>query len=255
MGFGSFRAMLRRLLREPAAARMPAPHDGPILRVHLVAADRPQPFTGPTSLRGKPTRFRATASRPRPATTLAACAVGRSARNPSERRQLAHGRRNDRVALSAASRALRNAFGFRYQPSRRSQAVVLVPHLNGIDWECEQGLRGLEQAGVRVIRHPGCSAIDEGRNLLISNALHDGFETMMFIDSDIGFNPQDALRLLARPEPVVAGVYAKKGIRALASCFADGVGELVFGPAAQGLYPLKYAAAGFLVSRRVFCGA
>jgi hypothetical protein len=131
-------------------------------------------------------------------------------------------------------------------PPGRGQSVVLVPHLNGIEWECEQALRQLESAGVRVVRRGGCSAIDSARNELVSDALHDGAESLLFIDSDIGFDPADALRLLARPEPVASGVYAKKGMRELASIFADGVKELVFGPDAVGTYPLKYAATGFL---------
>jgi hypothetical protein len=132
------------------------------------------------------------------------------------------------------------------RPSGRSRSVVLVPHLNGIDWECEQALRQLEHAGVRVVRRGGCSAIDVARNELLSDALHDGAESMMFIDSDIGFDPADALKLLARPEPVISGVYAKKGMRELASEFAPGVKEILFGPDAAGLYPLRYAATGFL---------
>jgi hypothetical protein len=132
------------------------------------------------------------------------------------------------------------------QPPGRAKYVVLVPHLNGIEWECEQALRRLEQAGVRVVRRGGCSAIDAARNELISDALHDGATAMLFIDADIGFDPADALRLLARPEPVISGVYPKKGMRELASAFAPGVKEVLFGPDAVGPYPLKYAATGFL---------
>jgi hypothetical protein len=131
-------------------------------------------------------------------------------------------------------------------PPARTQAVVLVPHMNGIEWECDQALHKLEQAGVRVARRPGCSAIDVARNEMLSEALHDGAETMLFIDSDIGFDPADALRLLARPEPVVTGVYAKKGPREFASVFAGGVKDVQFGPEAAGPYPLQYAATGFL---------
>jgi hypothetical protein len=133
-----------------------------------------------------------------------------------------------------------------YPPLGRGQCVVLVPHMTGIEWECEQALRQLEGAGVRVVRRGGCSAIDVARNEMISDALHDDAESILFIDSDVGFEPQDALRLLARPEPVIAGIYAKKGVRELASAFADGVKEILFGPEANGLYPLKYAATGFL---------
>jgi hypothetical protein len=57
---------------------------------------------------------------------------------------------------------------------------------------------------------------------------------------------QDALRLLARPEPVVSGVYAKKSRREMATIFADGVKEVLFGPDAAAPYPLKFAATGFL---------
>lgn len=131
-------------------------------------------------------------------------------------------------------------------PARCVKSVALVPHLDGIQWECEEGLRRLEEAGVRVVRRRGCSAIDVARNEMASEALHDGAESILFIDADIGFEPPDALRLLGRPEPVVAGIYAKKSRRELASRFADDVAEVVFGDRARGLYPLKYAAAGFL---------
>ena len=131
-------------------------------------------------------------------------------------------------------------------PPGRAQCVVMVPHMNGIEWECEQALRQLEAAGVRVMRRGGCSAIDVARNELLSEAVHEGAERMLFVDSDIGFDPADALRLLARPEPVIAGIYAKKGMREMASIFGDGVKEVLFGPDATGPYPLKYAATGFL---------
>lgn len=131
-------------------------------------------------------------------------------------------------------------------PSARSKSVVLVPHHNGIDPECEESLQRLKNGGLKVVRRAGCSAIDLARNELISAALLDGYESMLFIDSDIGFDPCDAYRLLARPEPVVAGVYAMKGQRALAGHFAEGSDRILFGPDVAGPYPLKYAAAGFL---------
>ena len=141
----------------------------------------------------------------------------------------------------------------------RAGCVVLVPHLNGIEWDCEQSLRKLEDAGVTVVRSRGSSQIDVARNQLTSDALHDGFESIFFIDADIGFDPADAYRLIARPERVVAGVYAKKGRREMATRFADGIEHIEFGPTAPGLYPLKYAATGFLriratVLRRMISG-
>ena len=131
-------------------------------------------------------------------------------------------------------------------PPARGKAVILVPYLGGIDPGCEEGLNELEAAGVRVVRRSGSSQIDVARNTMASDALHEGFETLLFIDSDIGFELVDALRILARPEPVVAGVYPKKGDRALTSQFEAGVEEVHFGPTAKGPYPLQYAATGFL---------
>jgi len=128
----------------------------------------------------------------------------------------------------------------------RAEMVVLVPHMTHIENECEQALRQLEAEGVRVVRRGGCSAIDVARNELISEALHDGAESILFIDSDIGFNPDDALRLLESPEPVISAVYAKKGMREMASVFAEGTTEVLFGANAVEPYPLRYAATGFL---------
>jgi len=131
-------------------------------------------------------------------------------------------------------------------PPSLGEMVVMVPHMNGIEGECEQSLGQLEAEGVRVVRRGGCSAIDVARNQLISDAFHDGAKAMMFIDSDIGFNPADALRLFNRPEPVISGVYAKKGMREMASVFAEGINEVIFGEEATEPYPLLYAATGFL---------
>ncbi|MDR3637288.1 MAG: glycosyltransferase [Isosphaeraceae bacterium] len=131
-------------------------------------------------------------------------------------------------------------------PPKRAKAAVLVPHLNGIEPECEQNLDQLERFGVQVIRRIGSSQIDVARNEMMSEALHQGAESILFIDADMGFNPLDALRLLARPEPVIAGIYSKKARRELTSVFAEGVPEVTFGQEDSGAYPLRYAATGFL---------
>ncbi len=136
--------------------------------------------------------------------------------------------------------------GAPHKAGARSRQIVLVPHLNVIEAPCEQGLKELEMAGVQVHRRVGCSQIELARSEMVSDALHNGFESILFIDSDMGFQAADALKLLDRPEPVVAGIYAKKGPREVTSALADGTKEIVFGPDAPGLYPLKYAATGFL---------
>ena len=123
--------------------------------------------------------------------------------------------------------------------------VVLVPYYSAIEKECEEGLRSLVRAGVAVSRF-SLSAIDLLRSAMLSHALAQGFDSILFIDADIGFDPADALRLLARPEPVVAGIYVHNKGRDFAGTFAQGVTKVVFGPAAPGLYPMLYAPTGFL---------
>src|SRR6516162_3125811 len=123
--------------------------------------------------------------------------------------------------------------------------VVLVPYYSAVEKECDEGLRALGRSGVQV-RRASFSAIDLLRNVMLSQALRDGFDRFLFIDADIGFDAADALRLLSRPEPVVVGVYMKKHSRDYSGAFAAGVNEVVFGPAAPKLYPMLYASAGFM---------
>ena len=97
-----------------------------------------------------------------------------------------------------------------------------------------EGVAAIGAVGRARVRRGGCSAIDVARNEMLSDALHDGAESMLFIDSDIGFEAADALHLLARPEPVVSAVYAKKSRREMASIFAEGTKEVLFGPEGRG---------------------
>ena len=130
-------------------------------------------------------------------------------------------------------------------PRLTGKPVVLVPYYSAIEKECEEGLRSLVRSGVALSRF-SLSAIDLLRSAMLSHALREGFDAMLFIDADIGFDPVDALRLLARPEPVVAGIYVHNKGRDFAGTFAQGVTKVVFGPAAPGLYPMLYAPTGFL---------
>jgi glycosyltransferase involved in cell wall biosynthesis len=130
-------------------------------------------------------------------------------------------------------------------PRGRSSSIVLVPYRGGIDPECEVALRALENEGLRVLRRGDCQRPDVAHNELASVALHQGYESLLFVDPETGFDPLDALRLLARPEPVIAGLYARPGSREL-DCQFDGLAEIRFGPDAAGLYPLRHAPAGFL---------
>jgi hypothetical protein len=134
------------------------------------------------------------------------------------------------------------------RPAVGGKPIILVPYYTSIEKECEEGLRSLVKAGVALSRF-SLSAIDLLRSAMLSHAFREGFDQFLFIDADIGFDPDDALRLLARPEPVVAGIYVHNKGRDFAGTFAKGVTRVVFGPGAPGLYPMLYAPTGFLKIR------
>lgn len=61
------------------------------------------------------------------------------------------------------------------------------------------------------------SLITRARNYCVDEFLRSGYTHLMFIDSDIGFNPQDVLALLALQDEesdydIIAGPYPKKNI-------------------------------------------
>jgi len=56
------------------------------------------------------------------------------------------------------------------------------------------------------------SLITRARNYLVDEFLRTDFTHMMFIDSDIHFNPQDIIALLALDKDVCGGPYPKKSI-------------------------------------------
>jgi hypothetical protein len=130
-----------------------------------------------------------------------------------------------------------------------SSCVVLVPVFSAISPRCEDALRELERRGYPVRRVRGFSAIDQGRNQMASEALHDGFAETMWIDPDIGFSADGVDRLRSHTLPLVAGIYPEPRGRSLACHLLPDTSELIFGDGG-GLVEIQYAAAGFLHVRR-----
>lgn len=130
-----------------------------------------------------------------------------------------------------------------------SRCVVLVPVGSHIEAECARGLSDLEARGYAVRRVSGYSAIDQGRSQMATDALADGYDELMWIDADIGFDA-DAVELLRSHElAMVCGIYPKKGLRELACHVLPETNKMVFGDGG-GLQELLYAATGFLLTHR-----
>jgi hypothetical protein len=129
------------------------------------------------------------------------------------------------------------------------KCVILVPVATQIEPDCERSLVELELRGYPVRRVFGFAAIDQGRSQMASDALADGFDELMWIDSDIGFDPDDVAKLGAYGLPIVCGIYPKKGKNALACNLLPETNGVTFGQGG-GIIEIGYAATGFLLTRR-----
>jgi len=127
--------------------------------------------------------------------------------------------------------------------------VVIVPVGSSIEPHCEHGLHELERRGYQVRRGFGHSAIDFGRSILASQAIADGFEEIMWIDSDVGFNPDDVDKLRGHDLPICCGLYAKKNGQGFACSFLPETRRVTFGNGG-GLREVLYAGFGFVYTRK-----
>ncbi|MDR1382328.1 MAG: hypothetical protein LBJ67_00565 [Planctomycetaceae bacterium] len=135
------------------------------------------------------------------------------------------------------------------QQRPKSHCVILVPFLGYIHQECDASLKELERRGYLVRRVGGYSAIDQGRNQMVTDALVDGFEETFWIDSDIDFRPDDIEKIREHQLPIVVGIYPQKGRRALASHIIPGAANMTFGQKG-GLVEMLYGGTGFMLVRR-----
>ena len=126
--------------------------------------------------------------------------------------------------------------------------VALVPVAGTIEPECEASLQKLRARGVKVRIFRGSSAIDQARSTMAHDAIADGFTELLWVDSDIAFEPSDVDLLTSHDEPFVCGIYPKKGARSLTCHVLPGTRELVFGEDG-GLTEILYAAGGFTLVR------
>lgn len=129
-----------------------------------------------------------------------------------------------------------------------SRCVVLVPVAGHIEPACEASLHVLERLGHPVRRAWGFSDVSRGRCRLATDALAEGFEELLWIDSDTEFHPDSVRQLRSHNVPVVGAIYPVKGQRRLACKALPETEEIVFGEGG-GLVELQHLASGFLLTR------
>lgn len=100
----------------------------------------------------------------------------------------------------------------------------------------------------------GCSVVSRARNLLVKDMLDAGSDYLMFIDSDINFEPDDIFRLMAWAQDskkgIVAGVPRVRDVKKtyIADLDHDENGDLTMN--AMGLVRGKRVATAFMLIQR-----
>jgi hypothetical protein len=84
---------------------------------------------------------------------------------------------------------------------------------------------------------------------MASDALAQGFSELMWIDSDIVFDPDDVERLRSHNQPFTCGLYTKKGPREFACEFLPTTPAIRLGKHG-GLTELRYCGFGFAHTRK-----
>jgi hypothetical protein len=99
----------------------------------------------------------------------------------------------------------------------------------------------------------GDSLVTRARNSITAAFLRSDCTHLMFIDSDIGFRPDQVRKLIDDDKDIVGGLYCHKDCRNKAPKFVlNGLGPEVK-PGADGLCEVRYVGTGFmLIARRVF---
>lgn len=105
------------------------------------------------------------------------------------------------------------------QDLRKNKLFIATPmyggNCNGLYMKACLDLQGMCQQYGLEVRFSFLfneSLITRARNYLVDEFLRSGYTHLLFIDSDILFNPQDVLALLAIDKDIIGGPYPKKSI-------------------------------------------
>lgn len=99
----------------------------------------------------------------------------------------------------------------------------------------------------------GDSSINRARNQLTADFLESDCDKLLQIDSDLGFSPDDIIRISSHSEPVVGGMYPLKREGDQVEWCGNGLRELIAPVREDGLQEVRFIGTGFLcVERSVF---
>lgn len=100
-----------------------------------------------------------------------------------------------------------------------------------------------------VIMISGCPVLPVARNTLVAMFMNTDGTDLFFIDSDVGFNPLGAMKILEREEKVVAGIYPLKRFPLGYPVQIKTVDGIPWGR--DGLIEAEFLPAGFMRVKRI----
>jgi len=138
-----------------------------------------------------------------------------------------------------------------HQSTNRKIYIALTGHYSSSDMLFVQSLCALIVAAPSRFQ-VGWNAdpcIDRSRNVLAKNFLDSDCTHLLFIDSDIGFTPQNFVDITSHTELVVGGMYPLKRDKTHVEWCGNGLGrETAVRP--DGLQEVRYIGTGFLCIAR-----
>ena len=138
-----------------------------------------------------------------------------------------------------------------HQSTNRKIYIALTGHYSSSDMLFVQSLCALIVAAPSRFQ-VGWNAdpcIDRSRNVLAKNFLDSDCTHLLFIDSDIGFTPQNFVDIISHTELVVGGMYPLKRDKTHVEWCGNGLGrETAVRP--DGLQEVRYIGTGFLCIAR-----
>lgn len=133
------------------------------------------------------------------------------------------------------------------QPKTRK--IAIIPHHKYIEPQVVKCLKALRETDYAVWEAGEVSDVTRQRGIFASNALSKGYEWILWIDSDVIFDPECIKGMESHGKEVVGGICALRSDRRFNCIFRNDQTEVTFGEGG-GLLEVEAIGTGFLLTHR-----